>query len=335
MKGKLIATLLSVVVALAFAQPSQAGWGWGWFGHHRYVSYRFCGWRPLCYRTYVYRPRCYVVNPCPPVTCYPSYAYPCYGTYYVPSANYVQYNLPPVYAPAEAVGFGPQAVKQFMGLDRQFGLGPLVNQFQQAAPIQPPQVQPVPAQAVPVQGAADAGNVFKEVKFSNAESRQRANQYVGYGDALFQKQRFHEALQRYKTAAVSGPDLAEVFFRQGHAYVATNHFDLAAKAFKRAVSLSGDVHRDGFRLDDLYDDNKLAKTAHVETLARRALSDPTDADAFFMLGLYLHYDGQAERAKKFFQQAEKLSEADAGHVRPFTKQTADTDTLKVAGGFLR
>ena len=40
----------------------------------------------------------------------------------------------------------------------------------------------------------------------------------------------------YKLAASTAPDLAEAFWRQGHALVATHNYELAATAFKRAIA---------------------------------------------------------------------------------------------------
>lgn len=314
------AKIFSVVFAfLAFActiQSATAGWPLcGWHHGHRARFGYYSSWRSCfpVYSTYVYRaPVCYPVAPCPPSPCYfyPNYDW-CgpYGIYYNPQSNFVQYNLPPIIAPAE-LSYGPQAVKRFMGLDPQLGLGPLAAPNPPAA-VAPAQVQP---QAAP---ATQPAARVREVKFSNARSRDVAKQFLDFGDTLFQQQRFQEALQRYRTAAINAADVPEVFFRQGHAYVAVNQFDLAARAFKRALQLRADADRENFKLDDIYADNRIAKSTHLETLAQRALSNPNDADAFFLIGVFLHYDGQAERAAKFFRQAENLAGGDDQHLRPF------------------
>lgn len=227
---------------------------------------------------------------------------------YNPGASYVNYRLPAVYQPAE-LAYGPQAVRQFMGLPR--------TTVQRQTTIQPRSVAPrqVSRPAVPV--SRPSTNV-REVKYSNPTARQRAGLYVKYGDELFRQQRYHEALQRYKSAAAAAPDIAEVYFRQGHALVASNRFELAATAFKRAMSLRpADLDRNGFKLDEIYGDSKLAKNAHVEALARTALARPEDADILFLVGIFLRYDGQAERSGKFFQKAQLLAVDSDAHLQPF------------------
>ena len=66
---------------------------------------------------------------------------------------------------------------------------------------------------------------------------------IAEGDELFRAQNFHSALQKYKLAASTAPDLAEAFWRKGHALVATHNYDLATTAFKRAIALTEDLGR--------------------------------------------------------------------------------------------
>ena len=58
---------------------------------------------------------------------------------------------------------------------------------------------------------------------------------------------------------------------------------------------ASDIGRNGFALDALYGDVGTAKTSHLESLANRALE--TDSpNAYFLLGMTLHYSGEAARA---------------------------------------
>jgi len=131
--------------------------------------------------------------------------------------------------------------------------------------------------------------------------------HMADGDALFAKQNFNSALQRYKQAASAAPDVAEAWWRQGHAFVATRNYDLAATAFKRAIALGDDLDRGGFRLDDLYAGHAMAKAGHLESLAELALNKSGESDAYFLIGLFLYYDGQPARADKFFARAAELA----------------------------
>jgi hypothetical protein len=227
---------------------------------------------------------------------YDGYVSP-YGTYYSPQTGYVDHYLPPIHYPAELM-YGPQAVRRFMGLDR------------------------VPVPAVPPAIAAPAGPAAEalpapKVRASNAAARERAQHFLSAGDRLFREQKHHEALQRYKNAASAAPDVADAYFRQGFALVATNRFDLAAAAFRRGLTLEPNWAESLFRLDELYGDADLAKQAHIDALAGAALDAPEDADLMFVLGVVLHFDGQAERARRFFVRSRELAADGAPHLDGF------------------
>lgn len=236
------------------------------------------------------------------------YASP-YGTYYAPSSNYVEYYLPPVYYPAE-LAYGPQAVKQFMGLDRNFALGPLA----------------AGAAAIPTPAPAPAGP-----RVSNLETLRRARKYIDIGDRLFLAQEFHSALQQYKTASKTAPDLADAYIRQGFALLATGRYEFAVEAFRRGLSVDPKYAHSDFRLDAIYGDSRAAKTAHLETLAATALDRADDADLLFLLGMFLHFDGQADRAQRFFLRAAALERGEAGYIRAFVTPPDATEPAIIAG----
>jgi tetratricopeptide (TPR) repeat protein len=143
------------------------------------------------------------------------------------------------------------------------------------------------------------------------------------GDELFRSQNFHSALQKYKLAASTAPDLAEAFWRQGHALVATHNYDLATTAFKRAIALTEDLGRGGFRLNDLYAGAAMTKTQHLESLAEWAIAKSNSSDPYFLLGVFLNYDGQQARADRFFQKASDLAGISGGHIAVFLAPAED------------
>ena len=155
------------------------------------------------------------------------------------------------------------------------------------------------------------------MRVANAEFRRKAEKYLAEGDALFRVQKFHPALQRYKAAVNAAPDMAEAHWRQGHAMVATGNYDLAGGAFKRAIALSEDTKRGGFQLSDLYGTAVLTKNAHLEDLAEHALERSASSDPYFLLGVFLTYSGERERAEKFFDRAADLAGISGGHIAAF------------------
>ena len=190
--------IIFAIVALGFLNTgmSEADAHWGWFSRTRFGCHYH--WRPSYYvsrvRSYVYRPlhylhyyrsrpyhvhRYYSYGP----SCYTrnSYSLPApHVNYYYGAANVV----PSVTLPAQTL-YGPQALDRFLGIDRN---------------------NPAPWNFVsidnrdPVVIKKDAGP-----RRSNQQARDRASQFIDIGDGLFRQQRFHEALQRYKSAAESAP----------------------------------------------------------------------------------------------------------------------------------
>ncbi len=219
------------------------------------------------------------------------------GIYFNPATNFAEYYLPPVYAPAE-LAYGPLATERFLGVARD----PIVM---------PGPVRPGAASGDALEGktgvdAEPEKRLADKLRKSNNAARERALQFMAYGDALFAQQRIHEASQRYKSALEAAPDLPQVYYRQGFALIAINQFALAARALRIAVELDPELAGESFRLDDLYQDNQLAKNAHLEQLAAEALERSDSGDLLFLVGMFLYCDAQGERAQKFLQKAVAL-----------------------------
>ncbi len=210
-----------------------------------------------------------------------------YGVYYSPRYNSVDYYLPPVYYPAE-LAYGPLAVKQFMGVDRNFGLAPLR--------ADPPRVAARPA-VEPIRP------VVHEVDWT---ARKNADRYLELGDNYFQKQKFYDAILRYRLAVKQDPAYSIARLKLGFALLTNRRFDEAAAEFSEAVKLDPEIVKSDFRIDQLYDDNRIAREAHEEMLAQEALDHPTDGNIHFDLGMWLLFHGQPERSRSFFAEAKRL-----------------------------
>ena len=256
-----------------------------------------------------------------PYYSYPSYYYPGYRSYYYglplnggymmsPSSNattnFVASLPQPRYPVTTTVN--AQALQQFLGLKGE--------------------IQLASAPTVPATFALSEKALPKmSVRISNNETRERALRYMAEGDTLFRAQNFNSALQKYKLASTTAPDLAEAYWRQGHSFVAVKNFDLATTAFKRAIALTDNLGRGGFRLDDLYGTATITKAAHLEGLAAQVLAHENDSDAYFLLGVFLNYDGQAERAEKFFDRASDLAGIGGGHIAVFLDHETTSPVL--------
>ncbi|HUY33615.1 MAG TPA: tetratricopeptide repeat protein [Pirellulales bacterium] len=158
----------------------------------------------------------------------------------------------------------------------------------------------------------------RKTRVSNAPALARAKEYLKFGDEHFRTQRFSDAYQRYKKAASAAPDVAEAHFRQGFSLLALGKYDSAHRAFLRGLELQPDWAKSTFRLDELYGANRLAKTNQFEQLAAAAGDQPGNSSLMFLLGVELYFDGQRERARKFFVRAGRLGE-DQTHLSGFFK----------------
>lgn len=250
---------------------------------------------------------------------------PWYATGYLVAPWYV-YAPQPLYLPAGAF-YGPQAAGLAPGWNNPAPLAPLAPAAPKA-PKNPPannKARGVGGFGELADGDAKAAERPK-LRTSNAEAVARARQFIGFGDEHFRTQEFSDAYQRYKKAASAAPDLADAFFRQGFSLLAMGRYEPAARAFKHGLTLKPDWAKSTFRLDELYGDNRLAKVTHLERLAAEATEHPQNADLMFLLGLALYFDGQAERARPFFEHAAELGadrQAVAGFLKPAIDPAAD------------
>jgi len=349
---RMITAAVLIVASLFAAQPANAFWhhrwgcGWGRYGGWGGYGYRGWGWGGYGYRGYGYRGIGWG---------YPGfgyggfgyggYGYPYYSVGYSPSYACANCGTYGTYGYGTTVGLGYPTYGMYSGTYTppvNIVVMPRPAAAPAAAPVAPAAVaKPVatavaalknPATAAALQrflGLRDAppptlvsaapAKSLNDVlsRLSNVESRRKADRLMAEGDELFHAQNYHSALQKYKLAASTAPDLVEAQWRQAHALVATHNYELATAAFKRAIARTEDLGRGGFSLNDLYAGAKMTKTQHLESLAEWAMSRTNSPDPYFLLGLFLNYDGQPARAEKFFQKASDLAGISGGHIAVF------------------
>jgi hypothetical protein len=153
---------------------------------------------------------------------------------------------------------------------------------------------------------------------TNSQSTTQAWKIIGFGDARFAEQKYLDANERYRSAARTAPQLADPLFRQGFALLAMGRYEPAFAAIKRGLKLDPKWAQSDFELKKLYGkDDEGKKDAHRETLAAASEAAPHDADLLFLLGLHLYFDGQAERAAKFFERARDVAPENAEYLKGF------------------
>lgn len=212
-----------------------------------------------------------------------------YGDYY---PYYGSSYYPPVVVPA--TGFGPDATRRFLNGVGRAGMGASTSDRR----------------------TRDDGSISQ--RGTSPESLTLAGKFIGFGDNNFAAQRYNDANQRYKKAAEIAPGLADAYFRQGFALIAMGRYESAVKALKRGLDIEPKWAQYDFRLATLYRDSDMAKRAHLDALAKAATEAPTDVDLLFLVGVFLYFDGQTERAAPFFQRAAQLG--DSPHLKGFLAQ---------------
>ncbi|MBI1903572.1 MAG: tetratricopeptide repeat protein [Planctomycetia bacterium] len=197
--------------------------------------------------------------------------------------GYGYYRPGPLFVPADEI-FGLKPVLRMMGVD----------QFRRPA-------------AIPNVVRVEIDDPKPKVRVANAQAVERAEKFVEFGDAHFAKQAFRSALERYKQAIAAAPDMVAAQMRYAQALVAVRQYEQGLKAFRRAMDIGPAAEWGRFRLAEIYKDNVAAKAVHLDGLAAALAEKPDNADLTLLLGLQLHFDGQADRAKPFLERYAKLS----------------------------
>jgi hypothetical protein len=270
---------------------------------------------------------------------YAGYSYP-YGGYYLGTGSGVfgPYVGPPIFEPAEA-NFGPQAMQRFMGVP-QIGPNmmnpqpqvlamplkedaPLVlrrNQNQQQLANNLPQLGQAGANQnqnnQPAQDPQNPGIVLKQDPFndgplpereSNAAARKQAWAFVALGDRAASQQKWADAFSNYHKAAGVAPELADLWYREGHSLVAMKQYEQAARIYRRAVRLEQQRAAEAPLLSKIWGENQ----KFVRDLIRQNLRETVDmqkenAALNFALGVYGYFDEQPEQSRGTLRRAVDL-----------------------------
>ncbi len=163
-------------------------------------------------------------------------------------------------------------------------------------------------------------NLFRPDAYGKApidRPHRQAALLLSAGDELFSDLRYAEAATSYAAAARVASEWAEARFRQGFALLAAGRYGEASRAIREGLARDPNWPRSSWRLDGLYRRSGSEKSSHLGALADAALAQKDDADLLFLLGVFLHADGQQSRGRKFFEKASQLAGPNAEHVRPF------------------
>ena len=223
------------------------------------------------------------------------------GNYRYYSNAYGPIMYPPVVTSPDDV-YGPRAMQRFMGTDTR--VRSKTSGDGDGSPLRRDD-EPSDSKKSPERS-------------TNSQSTALAWKFIGYGDARFAEQKYLDANDRYRSAARGAPQLADPLFRQGFALLAMGRYEPAVAAIKRGLKLDPKWAQSDFELKTLYgEDTEGKKDAHREALATAMESSPNDADLLFLLGVHLYFDGQADRAAKFFQRTHDIAPENAECLKGF------------------
>jgi tetratricopeptide (TPR) repeat protein len=208
--------------------------------------------------------------------------------------------------PPEQLGFGPQAVRNLLGLNP--AARPIINRNIIVAP------RAADKNADALDDAAQQPQ--RRVRASNAEARARSEQFLQFGDRQFATPNLAGAYDRYKKAADAAPDLAEPYFRLGHTLAAMGRYEQAAQSFARGLSLQPDWPTHGVPLAELYRDKIAARLATLDMVKRAAAAEPDNGSVQFVAGVQFFFDGQTDTSRGYFERAKAIG-VPAAQIEPF------------------
>src|SRR5262245_33656457 len=92
------------------------------------------------------------------------------------------------------------------------------------------------------------------------------------------------------------------------ALAATRNYSQAVDEIQRAMRINPNWPRDGVPLDELFGaENILSKNAVLHKLASWVGEDIRDPDRLFLMGVLLHFNGDVDKSRVFFEAASVLA----------------------------
>jgi tetratricopeptide (TPR) repeat protein len=142
---------------------------------------------------------------------------------------------------------------------------------------------------------------------STAAAKVRSIRALHEGDLQVRNLQFAMAARRYREALTAAEDRPEPYFRLAFAEAAIGDFSEAVRLYKLGLQLDPGWPDHGPTLNELMGEgNLLAKTQVKQRVADWTLENARDPDRLFLLGVLLHKDGDADKARLLFETATAL-----------------------------
>ncbi len=144
---------------------------------------------------------------------------------------------------------------------------------------------------------------------SEAEATRTLAQLEADARHAWQSRRYRDAADRYEELVEREPGRLGYWLRLGFSALDAQDWKRSLAAFRSAARLKGDLASDDFDLAVWYGDSSL-KLRQLDQVARAALRQPDNPDLWLLVGTFLWFDGQTDRASRFLAKAQDLSQAD-------------------------
>jgi hypothetical protein len=138
------------------------------------------------------------------------------------------------------------------------------------------------------------------------------------GDQRLREQRWADAWAAYRSSVDAAPDRAEAHLRLGLVLVTMQRYEPAIREFKRSLFIDPTLPKLGQIASMLFGpDSQFVRSSIISKLSDWVREDYRDSDRLFLLGIVLHFEGDA-RAQEVFAAAMRMKrKGDASHISSF------------------
>ncbi|WP_373653857.1 tetratricopeptide repeat protein [Schlesneria sp. DSM 10557] len=159
---------------------------------------------------------------------------------------------------------------------------------------------------------------------SSPAARLRSLQHQARGDQRLREQRWSEARAAYRAAVDAAPDRAEAHLRLGLSLITIQSFQPAIRELKRAVFIDPTIPASGNQSKILFGpESDVVRSSIISKVMDWVREDYRESDRLFVLGVLLHFEGDA-RSREFLEAADRMKrQGDKSHILAFLDHAAN------------
>lgn len=161
---------------------------------------------------------------------------------------------------------------------------------------------------------------------SSPAARLRSLEHQARGDQKMREQKWSEARAAYRNSVDAASDRADAHLRLGLSLVAIQRFEPAIHEFKRALFIDPLIPQMGKISKAIFGpESQMARSSMISKLTDWVRDDYSNPDRLFLMGVLLHFEGDA-RGRECFEAAMRIKRTgDVSHIVAFIGQPAETN----------